>query len=61
LAQAINLLRRVLLQRLDLSQDGQCIIDSLPVPVLEFHLVPGSTGDWAAYGARFGKVPSSIA
>lgn len=56
LAQAINLLRRVLLQTLDLSQDGQCIIDSLPVPAIGFHLVPSSTGDWSAYGATFGKV-----
>lgn len=58
LAQAINLLRRKLLQALDLSQDGQCIIDSLPIPVMNFHLVPGSTADWVIYGARFGKVSS---
>jgi IS5 family transposase len=58
LASAINLIRRVLLQMLDLSQDGQCVIDSLPIPVMEFHLVPGSTGDWEAYGANFGKVAS---
>ena len=36
----------------------QCLIDSLPVPVMEFHLVPGAAGDWAAYGADFGKVAS---
>jgi len=24
----------------------------------QFHLVPGSTGDWAAHGADFGKVAS---
>ena len=58
LAQAINMLRRVLLESMDLSQDRQCIIDSLPVPVVAFHLVPSSTGDWAAYGATFGKVAS---
>lgn len=58
LAPAINMLRRILLQALDLSQDGQCIIDSLPVPAVAFHLVPSSTGDWSAYGADFGKVPS---
>jgi hypothetical protein len=58
LAQAINLLRRVLLRMLDLSRDGQCLIDSLPIPVMKFHLVPGSTGDWEAYGADFGKVSS---
>jgi hypothetical protein len=58
LAQAINLIRRHLLQRLDLRWDRHCIIDSLPVPAVAFHLVPSSTGDWKAYGARFGRVSS---
>ena len=55
---AFNLIRRVLLDGLDVAQDRQCVIDSLPVPAVQFHLVPGSTGDWAAYGASFGKVSS---
>lgn len=55
---AMNLLRRVLLTQLDLAQDRQCVIDSLPVPVVKFHLVPSSTGDWPAHGADFGKVPT---
>lgn len=54
----MNLLRRILLSQLDVSQDRQCVIDSLPIPVVQFHLVPGSTGEWPAYGADFGKVPS---
>ena len=54
----INLLRQTILSWLDLAQDRQCLIDSLPVPVVQFYLVPSSTGDWKAYGARFGKVPS---
>lgn len=54
----INLIRRTLLGWLDLAQDRQCLIDSLPVPVVQFYLVPSSTGDWQAHGARFGKVPS---
>jgi hypothetical protein len=58
LLQAFNLIRRVVLQMLDLAQDRQCVIDSLPIPVVQFYLVPGSTGDWRAYGATFGKVPS---
>ena len=52
----MNLIRRILLQQLDLAQDRQCVIDSLPVPAVQFHLVPTSTGDWPAYGAAFGKV-----
>ena len=53
---AINLIRCTVLKLLDVAQDQQCLIDSLPVEVVQFHLVPSSTGDWAAYGATFGKV-----
>jgi len=56
--QAFNLIRRAVLQTLDLAYDRQCVIDSLPIPVVQFYLVPSSTGDWQAYGAAFGKVPS---
>jgi hypothetical protein len=55
---AFNLIRQAVLGWLDMAQDRQCLIDSLPVPVVQFHLVPSSTGDWAAHGATFGKVPS---
>jgi hypothetical protein len=58
LASAFNLIRLCILRCLDVAQDRQCLIDSLPIPVVHFHLVPSSTGDWRAYGARFGKVPS---
>ncbi len=58
LASAFNLIRLCILRTLDVAQDRSCLIDSLPIPVVQFHLVPGSTGDWRAYGARFGKVPS---
>lgn len=58
LMNALNIIRQSVLHMLDLSTDGQCAIDSLPVPVVKFHLVPGSTGDWSAHGADFGKVAS---
>jgi Transposase DDE domain len=58
LMNAFNIIRQTVLRALDLSADGQCAIDSLPVPVVKFHLVPSSTGDWAAQGADFGKVAS---
>lgn len=58
LQDAFNILRQSVLRVLDLSADGQTAIDSLPTPVVKFHLVPGSTGDWAAHGADFGKVSS---
>ncbi len=53
-----NWIRRILLSWIDVAQDNQCVIDSLPIPVVKFHLVPSSTGDWRAYEARFGKVSS---
>jgi hypothetical protein len=58
LADLLNLVRRALLALLDLAADRQCVIDSLPVPVMAFHLVPGSaaTAGWKAAGAAFGKV-----
>lgn len=57
---AINDLRRLALTLLDLAQDRQAVIDSLPVPVMQFHLVPSSanTSTWKAHEARFGKVSS---
>jgi len=58
LGEVINLLRRVLLAKLELACDRLCIIDSLPIPVLNFHLVPRSRNDWKAYGAAFGKISS---
>jgi hypothetical protein len=58
LAPAINALRQATLRLLDLAADRQCAIDSLPVPALSFHLVPGSSavGHWKEHGAAFGKV-----
>jgi hypothetical protein len=55
LMQAINLIRQVILRSLDLSQDSQCLIDSVPIPALQFHLVPSSSGDWKAFQASYGK------
>jgi hypothetical protein len=57
---AINDLRRLALTLLDLAQDRQAVIDSLPVPVMHFHLVPSSpnTSTWRAAGGAFGKVCS---
>ena len=58
LMDAFNLIRQVVLSTLDLSADGQAAIDS--VPVVKFHLVPGSTGDWAAHGAEVDHYPFSF-
>lgn len=55
---AVNLLRQIILRTMDVAQDPQCVIDSLPIPVVEFHLVPGASSEWATHAATFGKVPS---
>ena len=55
---AFNLIRQIILKSLDISQDRQCVIDSLPLAVVQFYLVPSSTGDWRAFEATFRKVPS---
>jgi hypothetical protein len=56
----LNAVRWVALAQLDLAGDRQCAVDSLPVPVMRFHLVPGSpaASDWRAAGASVGKVAS---
>jgi len=55
---AINLVRRVVQGLLDLADDRQCVIDSLPIPVVQFHRAYWSSGDWVCDGASYGKVPS---
>ena len=60
LPDAFNLVRRAILSLLDVAEDRQGVSDSLPVPVIGFHLVPGSpaASTWKSYGAAFGKVPT---
>ena len=58
LAAAINLVRQLVLRSLDLAADNQCVIDSLPIPVMGFHLVPSGSREWAAHEARFGRCAS---
>ena len=53
-----NLVRRAIRQLLDVAQQRTCVIDSLPVPVVTFHLAPQASREWAAHGATFGKVSS---
>ena len=55
---AFNLVRQALLRVMDLAQDRQCLLDSLPVPVVGFHLAPGVASDWKEHGATYGHVSS---
>jgi len=56
LMSALNLIRHVVVTLLDLAQDRQCTLDSVPIPVVQFHLVPSASREWATQGATFGKV-----
>lgn len=58
LMHAFNLIRRLVLRVLDVAQDRQCCIDTVPVPVVHFHLVPGASREWAINGATYGRVSS---
>jgi hypothetical protein len=58
LQHAFNRVHQAVLQLMEVAQDPQCLIDSLPVPVVKFHLVPGATGAWREQGADFGRVSS---
>jgi hypothetical protein len=55
---AINQIRQIVLSRLDVAQEAYGAIDSLPLPVVAFHLVPQRTRDWDAAGATFGYCAS---
>ena len=55
---AINLVRRGVQAMLDLADDRQCVIDSLPVPVVQFHRAWFASSDWAQAGAEYGWVSS---
>ena len=58
LKDAIVLIYRAILSDLDLAQDRQCVIDSLPVPVVQFHLAPQAASEWHIHDADYGKVSS---
>ena len=55
----INRVRQMLLSNIEGAEEQVCIIDSLPIPVMQFHLVPSSSNDWACYGADYGRVEST--
>jgi Transposase DDE domain len=55
LGQACNLLRRAVLAVLDVAQDRQCAIESLPIPVVQFYWVPQASSDWRSHDAAFGR------
>lgn len=55
---AINHMRQCLLRTLDIAADGYGVVDSLPIPVLTYHLAPQRARSWDANGASFGYCAS---
>ncbi len=47
-----NLIRLIILKSLGITQDRQCVTDSLR-PVVQFYLVPDSPDDWRFFEATF--------
>jgi len=58
LTDALLVIRQRVLALLDYAQDRYMVIDSLPVPVIGFHLVPGAASAryWRNEGADYGRV-----
>jgi hypothetical protein len=56
--QAINHIRQQVVSQRDLAADGHGIVDSMPIPVLAFHLAPQRDRQWDAEGATFGYCAS---
>ncbi len=59
LAEAINAVRALVLADLDFALDHQCVLDSLPIPVLTFATSRRQRRhEWQIFGAAFGRVPT---
>jgi hypothetical protein len=58
LTDALLVIRQRILALLDFARDRYLVIDSLPVPVIGFHLVPGAASAryWRNEGADYGRV-----
>ncbi len=59
LGSIINRIRQMLLSNIEGVEQKLCIIDSLPISVMQFHLVSSSSNDWSCYGADYGRVEST--
>ena len=55
---ALNQIRQLVLMLLDVAQAADGAIDSIPLPVMHFHLAPQRTRGWDAHGATFGYCAS---
>lgn len=55
---AFNQIRLIVVSLLDVSFDGQCVVDSMPIPVVGFHLARSRSRDWDVNDADFGHCES---
>jgi Transposase DDE domain len=58
LLEVFKLVRQIILRMMEWAHDAHCTLDSLPVPVVGFHLAPGCSATWKEHGASYGKVSS---
>ena len=58
LASIINRIRQLIVSNIEEAEVPLCVIDSLPVAVIEFHLVPGASNNGSCSGADYGRVAS---
>ena len=58
LADALNLIRQQLVSQLDVAQDPYTAVDSLPIPVVQFHHAPRCSSTWREQEAQIGYVSS---
>lgn len=56
LSEALNWMRQMLLNDLDVALDPYCAVDSLPLPVVQFHHAPRASRDWQIHDAQIGYV-----
>ena len=56
LSDAFKLIRQAIVKELDVAQDPQCALDSLPIPVVQFHHAPRASSDWRSHDAQIGYV-----
>lgn len=56
LSDAFKLIRLKILSQLDVAQDPFCAIDSLPLPVVQFHHAPRASHTWREHEAQIGYV-----
>lgn len=56
MSDAFKVIRQRLIEPLDVAQDPYCAVDSLPIPVVQFHHAPRASQTWRGHEAQIGYV-----